>query len=208
MSRADCFLASLLLLVALAPLLELVQHGGLMLSTLLCVVLILGILAMESVTSRRRFLLVLASITVVLETAGALGGGPTLIRIADALSFLLLAIAAIARLHGIATAPVVNRDVILNAISTYLLLGLIWALVFLLIHQADPTAFDFAPAYTDRNLTQYLYLSFMTLTTLGYGDVTSSNGFVKIWAVFESMIGVFFQAIVIARLVGVYRAVK
>ena len=49
------------------------------------------------------------------------------------------------------------------------------------------------------------YFSIVTLTTLGYGDVTPDLPFVKIWAVMEAVVGVLYIAILVARLVSLYR---
>lgn len=68
----------------------------------------------------------------------------------------------------------------------------------------DPAAFYFEILNGFELWTRYLYLSFMTLTTLGYGDVASTNSIAQIWSVLEAVVGIFFQAIVLARLVGLF----
>ena len=98
----------------------------------------------------------------------------------------------------------IDLGVIVDAISSYLLIGVAWALIFLIIHTFIPSAFDFGEPDGYELWTRYLYLSFMTLTTLGYGDITSDNSIVQIWSVLLSVIGVLFQAIMIARLVSLY----
>ena len=103
-------------------------------------------------------------------------------------------------------AKTVDTAVILNAISAYILIGVMWTLIFMIIHLLDPTAFNFDPPDRYRGWIKYLYLSFTTLTTLGYGDITSSNPIIQIWSVLEAIVGVFFQAILIARLVSMYRS--
>ena len=53
---------------------------------------------------------------------------------------------------------------------------------------------------------QLLYFSFTTLTTLGYGDIAPLSPIARIWTVFEAIFGTLFLAILIARLVGLYKA--
>jgi len=49
-----------------------------------------------------------------------------------------------------------------------------------------------------------LVLSFTTLTTTGYGDITAVDPLVRMWAIFEAITGSMYNAIVIARLVSLY----
>ncbi len=49
-----------------------------------------------------------------------------------------------------------------------------------------------------------LYFSFTTLTTTGYGDITAINPVVRMWSIFEAIIGTMYNATVIARLVSLY----
>ena len=49
-----------------------------------------------------------------------------------------------------------------------------------------------------------LYFSFTTLTTTGYGDITAVNPVVRVWSIFEAIIGTMYNATVIARLVSLY----
>ena len=53
--------------------------------------------------------------------------------------------------------------------------------------------------------TQFLYFSLTTLTTLGYGDITPINPFARIWATLEAVVGTLYVAILVARLVSLYR---
>jgi voltage-gated potassium channel len=55
---------------------------------------------------------------------------------------------------------------------------------------------------------EFMYYSFVTLSTLGYGDVTPLNEFSKPWAIIESIIGQFYLAVVLARLVGLQISAK
>jgi hypothetical protein len=49
-----------------------------------------------------------------------------------------------------------------------------------------------------------MYFSLTTLTTTGYGDITALNPMLRMWAVFEAVVGTIYNATVIARLVSVY----
>ncbi|MGH7244162.1 MAG: potassium channel family protein [Phycisphaerales bacterium] len=111
-------------------------------------------------------------------------------------------------------APRVNSEVLCAGISVYLLLGLVWSLAYTLVASLDPGAFLFqAPALGGESVhgpamrgETAIYYSFITLNTVGYGDITPVSGFARILAVLESTTGLFYMALLVARLVSLYNA--
>jgi hypothetical protein len=91
-----------------------------------------------------------------------------------------------------------------GAFATYVLLGVMFAQGFELVAMVEPGAFQVlgAPATYDTMLPRLLYYSFTTLTTLGYGDITPIHPFARSLAVLESLVGVIYPAVLIARLVS------
>lgn|SRR5262245_29161337 len=88
-----------------------------------------------------------------------------------------------------------------GAIAVYLLLGLAWALAYELLALRQPGAF--AGAGVEGDLPQrWLYYSFVTLTTVGYGDVTPVHPIARSLAVLEALTGQLYPAILLARLVS------
>jgi Ion channel len=88
-----------------------------------------------------------------------------------------------------------------GAIAVYLLLGLAWAIAYELLALRQPGAF--AGAGVDGDLPQrWLYYSFVTLTTVGYGDVTPVHPIARSLAVLEALTGQLYPAILLARLVS------
>jgi len=97
----------------------------------------------------------------------------------------------------------VDRNKIIGSVSLYLLLGLIWTIVYLLLLQLDPNAFSGIEAGTwQQNFSTMAYYSFVTLTTLGYGDILPKNHLAEFFAYMEAIIGVFYMAIIVATLVS------
>ena len=87
-----------------------------------------------------------------------------------------------------------------GAIVVYLLVGLIFAYVFHAIHLfAGVSSFH---NITGTDLKEFLYFSFTTLTTVGYGDITPVHPLARSLANFESLIGQLYPAILIGRLVS------
>lgn len=99
-------------------------------------------------------------------------------------------------------AGVVDREKIAAAVNVYLFFGLIWRDLYSLVSLLIPGA------YNSELLTQtdFLYYSFVTLSTLGYGDVLPVVGPAKALAYIEAIIGQLYLTILVARLVGLHIA--
>jgi hypothetical protein len=95
---------------------------------------------------------------------------------------------------------------IMGAVAAYLLLGLIWSLAYYLVVLRIPEAFGFqgpfAPGDRESLQSQLFYFSFITLTTLGYGDIVAIHPIVRMLVILEGVVGQLFPAILIARLVS------
>jgi hypothetical protein len=74
-----------------------------------------------------------------------------------------------------------------------------------LIYFLSPEAFSPAEDGAKLTLNHFIYFSLTTITTLGYGDITPVSVPVGIWSTLEAVTGVFYMAILVARLVSVYR---
>ena len=99
-------------------------------------------------------------------------------------------------------AGAVDREKIAAAVNVYLFFGLIWRDLYSLVSLLIPGA------YNSELLTQtdFLYYSFVTLSTLGYGDVLPVSGPAKALAYIEAIIGQLYLTILVARLVGLHIA--
>jgi hypothetical protein len=95
----------------------------------------------------------------------------------------------------------VTRDTIMGAICVYLLMGWAWSFMYRTVMLLDPGALTFPEASAERG-TDLLYFSFVTLTTLGYGDVLPVSVAARSLAWLEAVAGQLFVAVTIAHLVG------
>jgi hypothetical protein len=95
---------------------------------------------------------------------------------------------------------------IMGAVAAYLLLGVIWSLAYFLIALRMPEAFSvqrsFIPGDMEALHSHLFYFSFVTLTTLGYGDIVAVHPMVRMLVILEGVTGQLFPAILIARLVS------
>ena len=109
----------------------------------------------------------------------------------------------------------VNRDILLAAITVYLLFGAVFVSVYGIIETLtwfpDQTTHAFVDAFNESSDVQFpwqtfVYYSYATLTTLGYGDVLPLTFWARSAATFEAVVGVLYTAVIVARLIGLYAA--
>ena len=126
----------------------------------------------------------------------------------SASAFILLTVTALVReLFSIRR---VTLDSISAAICAYLLLGVGWGFIFAVIEMEHPGSFTavlFIPhtgpgSPIIRSLHNFIYYSFVCLTTTGYGDIAPKSDVARVMSVMESIVGQMYLAILIARLVS------
>lgn len=101
----------------------------------------------------------------------------------------------------------VLMEVILAATSLYLIIGSIFTAFYGLIEWLAPGSFV-ASSGAAIEWQQLLYYSYVTLTTLGYGDIIPVKFYAQSFATFEAVLGVLYTVILLSRLVGLYEADK
>ena len=96
----------------------------------------------------------------------------------------------------------VTREVIYAAMVFYLLVAQLWALVYTFLDLIDPASFNLPQGQSDFLLFEYY--SFVTLTTLGYGDITPLTKVAKTFSVLEAVVGQLYLVVVVAWFVGMH----
>jgi len=92
-------------------------------------------------------------------------------------------------------------DRVFGAIVLYLLLGVMWAFAYAMLDVLVPNAFAGGSGH-EHTLTEWVYFSFVTLTTVGYGDITPVARAARSLAMLEALVGQLYPAIIIARIVS------
>ncbi|MEH6635405.1 MAG: potassium channel family protein [Halioglobus sp.] len=106
------------------------------------------------------------------------------------------------------TGPV-DTNKIIGSICIYILLGMVWAFGYLLTEAVFPGSFNGLNAEVwQTNLQQFIYYSMVTLTTVGYGDITPEQPVAHFLAYMEGVTGIFYTTILVASLLGVQLANK
>jgi len=100
----------------------------------------------------------------------------------------------------------VNTELLAGAASIYLLIGLTFALAYSYVASVSPNAFSVNIQQAATGFETVLYFSFVTLTTLGYGDILPVSHVARTLAIFEAILGVMYLGVVVARLVGLYQS--
>ena len=202
-------LIALALFFIWAPFVEEIEGGELIVSGLFSLVLVAGVLA---VADRKR-VLVIALVLAIPAIAGRWINHfrPDLIPPAVFLVAGLILIAFVVGnlLRFVLRAPSVNTEVLCASISAYLMLGLMWTMAYWLVDQLTPGgAFSFNTNTGTRSMNGFtgFYFSFITLSTVGYGDITPVSRIARWLAAMEAMTGLLYVAVLIARLVSLYSA--
>jgi hypothetical protein len=119
--------------------------------------------------------------------------------------FLLIA-APVVILRRIISHTVVTTQTVLGAIDVYLLFGMIFAMLFIGLDVLGPGPFFAgAPQVTSSD---YLFFSYTTLTTVGYGNLIPAGAFGQTLAMIEALTGQIYLVIVVARLVSLWGTVR
>ena len=192
-----------------APFVEEINDADLILSFLLSLVLLSAILAVAEKRSTLVIAILLAVPTLAARWANHFR--PDLVPIGvfliGALVMFIFVVAHLLRF--VLRAPSVTTEVLCASISAYLMLGMIWTLAYWLVDRLTPGgAFSFntnAGEHCINGVTGF-YFSFVTLSTVGYGDITPVSRLARWLAAMEAMTGLLYVAVLIARLVSLYSA--
>jgi len=99
----------------------------------------------------------------------------------------------------------ISANRVIGTMSLYLLLGLMWAVAYAILEMLTPGAFSgLVEPLSQGWSSEWLYFSFVTMTTLGYGDITPITAIARTLAYMQAIFGQFYIAIVVAGLVSAY----
>jgi Ion channel len=210
-------LSAVELLIALAllffffPFVEEVKGGDLIVAILLSLVLLSAVLAV----ARSRRTLIVALLLAIPAVAGRWINHfqphlvpPPIFLVAG---LALVAFVVVNLLRFVLGAPSVTLEVLCASISAYLMLGLMWTIAYWLVAWVTPTAFAFNTTTGTKESMQgfnAFYFSLITLSTVGYGDITPVSRIARWLAAMEAMTGLLYVAVLIARLVSLYSTSK
>jgi hypothetical protein len=164
--------------------------------------------AMAASGVSRRTMRVTVAIVLVTVLAAAVvvplgSGGDDLRGSFFLVSALLIGSAPVVIVRGLAQRPTIDVRTVLGALCVYVLIGMMFAFVYGALGALGSKAF-FAQQ-THATIPDYLYFSYVTQTTVGYGDLTAATGLGRAVAVLEALTGQIYLVTVISLLVGSMR---
>lgn len=199
---------SLLLLMVLYPFVEKYSAAQLILSLLMLFTLVSA--AWAASRTRRQFLIVgLAAVLVLIGRWTIFFVPLTYIALADSLLALafFVYVSAIVFKDIFAYGDRVTIDTIYQSIGVYLLLGMTWAFAYVSLELFAPGSFTIGidlAVEKDLNLHRFIYYSFVTMTTLGYGDITPVTPAAGSLSYVQAVVGQIYLTVLVARLVGMH----
>ncbi len=123
------------------------------------------------------------------------------------LSLVFYAYATIVSLVFVIRPKAIYRETMAAAAFAYLMIGITWGQAYQLIHLTVPNSFFINMTNDPDKIltwTDFLYFSFATMTSTGYGDLTAVTSQARSLASLEALVGQFYMAVVVARLVSIY----
>jgi Ion channel len=196
----------LLLVLILASIVASAAFSGTHLGRVVTIVFLGGTLLFAMRTSRagHRFRQI-ASVAVPLMVVAAavfeaLSNASVSRSITAGFSAALVVAALSAIFSRLATHSTISIQTVLGALSMYLLLGLLFASVFALLASASGDAF-FAQGAAAESSVNYIYFSYVTIATVGYGDLSAAGNLGKMLSASEALVGQLFLVTVVALLV-------
>jgi hypothetical protein len=205
-SRPDLLLLlSLLVAILLTPVLNQDNWSRLMLAAVTFIPIVLSIVRLSRIKRWVWPSVLLALGNAVFVVAGNTFPSPTLTGIRWAFLAAFFGLTAAGLFSHLRNSRSVARAQLYTAVNIYLLLGLLWATLYLTIDVLSPGSIQIGSDPADRQ-TELLYFSLVTLSTIGYGDIVPLSGEARILAALEGVTGVLYIAITVALLVGRFRS--
>ena len=204
-SRPDVFLLlSLLAAILLTPMLDRENWGRLVLAAATFIPIVLSVVRLSQIKNWLWPSVMLALGNAVFVVAGNTFPSRTLTGIRWAVLAAFFGLAAAGLFSHLRSSRSVARAQLYTAVNIYLLLGLLWATLYLVVDAFCPGSIQIGSHPADRQ-TELLYFSLVTLSTIGYGDIVPVSGEARILAALEGVTGVLYIAITVALLVGRFR---
>lgn len=208
-SRHLILLCLLLALFVVSPLIATFRYGVVILNLIGAAVLLAGVYSVGQHSRLFAASFVIAVAAVLMNFAIVSFSAAWLIFLSNFSLLVLLTLFSSAILREVLRAGKITADKIYGAICVYLLIGYAWAFAYALLEQIQPGSFSFpaeetAAAEYIARVMRMRYFSFVTLTTVGFGDILPRSSAARTFATLEAIMGQMYLAVLVARLVGLH----
>lgn len=200
-------LLSLVFMLLVVPLFETYKVGRLLMHAGLTTVLVSALV----ITSRRRSLLAIGMLIVAvaapLSWITMLFDQPWLFVVSCVLESVFFVVMAGLIIRAVLRRHLATLNSVFGAISAYLLLGLAWSMLYMALERVDDESLLIANRTTIEGrditaLSQLIYFSFVTMSTLGYGDIIPGTPLARALTWMQSVTGLFYVAVLVAWIVS------
>lgn len=199
-NRYSTLFYTVLLTLVAVPILSAFKFSGILIESFLAANLLAAIMPFSGVRKRPYLLLGMVAIWLVRPLTAWLGN-PVLSATTLAIWTVIGMLAAVGALRFAMHASKVDPEHLYAALSAYLLAGIYFGLLYWVLEQAVPGTFTASRPFSQAGA---IYFSFVTLATLGYGDIAPQGDIARGIAIIEGVGGQLFLAVLVARLVSLY----
>jgi voltage-gated potassium channel len=204
--RKILFRTNIILLLALStmifivPVIHLVDHQ--LTKVLLGIVVVSGLFAADfNKTSFRILFIFAAAVILVTLLSFFFLKSEYLADLTIILNILFFIVVTGALVTHVATAKEVYGSTLICAINSYLLIGLTVSLLFILMDMVNPESFTQVDS-TKASYSTFIYYGFVTLSTLGYGDITPDTPLARSFSIFTALFGQLYLVTIMAIIIG------
>lgn len=199
--------AGLLVLIVLGPVLtaSFGDLGAFFAEVSLSITLVVALWSLRSSPAVFYFAIALVLGNILSAGAGLLLGNRAADVLSQVIALAFLVLCSVMAAREIFRADRIDLNKIVGALCVYLLIGAIFAIGYQLLEHFVPGSFAGFEEHQGLALTwRHLYFSFVTLTTLGYGDILPLTDYAETLVVVEAVLGQFYLAVLVAGLVSSY----
>lgn len=202
-NRFIYLLVFLLIMIAAAPLDEVLGRFGILNDLVTSTVLVLAIYSLSQ-KRHHTVLGVLLAVPMIMSLWSDLIGEYRWLQITGRLcGIAFFAFLIVVILKFILSQDEIKRDLIAGAAIVYLSIAALWANAYWVIELMHPGSFAI-PGQSAGSIVNSMYYSLVTITTLGYGDITPITSVAKVCSTLEAVIGQLYLVITVAWLVGMH----
>ncbi len=202
--RSELLMCAYVALVLASPLADSNPHLGGIIALLILLIMLAGASYMAKRKIIRTVAVPLTAVWIIARIAEAVGDKRQLYTQMASVAGLALSLTVLwAILSRFDSIPQVNTGVLSEAFLCYLVLATAFSQIYCILSRFLDNPFN--QPIPAAQMSTFLYFSIITLSTVGYGGITPANPYVRLVAGLEGMIGVFYIAVVVARLVAAYR---
>lgn len=198
--RYSILFYSLLFTMMAAPVLNLLKSSGILIESLLAANLLAAVMPVN-VERNRRILIAVMLVVWLARPLAIWSGHRTLSVITLGIWTLVGLLAAAVALRYAFRARAINAEHVYAALSAYLLAGIFFGLLYWVLETLGSGTFATPGGFSRMSA---IYFSFVTLATLGYGDIVPRTDVARGLAIIEGVGGQLFLAVLVARLVSLY----